>query len=92
MLGKLQELDPLRGTRFLKEVTMDKNIIKKTMLSLEGAALQSAREKYFAILLMLGSTEASRSKAMSRPRRKSPVIFPKLWTIHSTIIPISSTN
>jgi hypothetical protein len=30
----------------LKEVTMDKNIIKETMLSLEGAALQSAREKY----------------------------------------------
>ena len=25
---------------------MDKNIIKETMLSLEGAALQSAREKY----------------------------------------------
>jgi hypothetical protein len=36
----------LRGTRFLKEVMMDKNIIKETMLSLEGAALQSAREKY----------------------------------------------
>ena len=26
---------------------MDKNIIKETMLSLEGAVLQSAREKYF---------------------------------------------
>jgi hypothetical protein len=26
---------------------MDKNIIKETMLSLEGASLQSAREKYF---------------------------------------------
>ena len=26
---------------------MDKNIIKETMLSLEGTALQSAREKYF---------------------------------------------
>lgn len=26
---------------------MDKNIIKETTLSLEGAALQSAREKYF---------------------------------------------
>jgi hypothetical protein len=37
--------DPLRGTRFLKEVTMDKNIIKETMLSLEGAAVQNAREK-----------------------------------------------
>jgi hypothetical protein len=29
----------LRGTRVLEEVTMDKNIIKETMLSLEGAAL-----------------------------------------------------
>ena len=47
MLRKLQWLDPLGGTRVLKEVTMDKNIIKETMLSLEGAALQSAREKYF---------------------------------------------
>jgi hypothetical protein len=37
----------LGGTRFLKEITMDKNIIKETMLSLEGAALQSNREKYF---------------------------------------------
>jgi hypothetical protein len=37
----------LTGTRFLKEVTMDKNIIKETMLSLEGAVLQSTREKYF---------------------------------------------
>jgi hypothetical protein len=37
----------LRGTRFLKEITMDKNIIKETMLSLEDAALQSARENYF---------------------------------------------
>jgi transcription elongation GreA/GreB family factor len=37
----------LKGARALKEVTMDKNIIKETMLSLEGAALQSAREKYF---------------------------------------------
>jgi hypothetical protein len=37
----------LRGTRVLKQVTMDKNTIKETMLSLEGAVLQSAREKYF---------------------------------------------
>jgi hypothetical protein len=37
----------LRGTRFLKEVAMDKNIIRETMLSLEGAAFQSARKKYF---------------------------------------------
>jgi hypothetical protein len=35
----------LKGTRALKDVTMDKNIIKETMLSLEGTALQSAREK-----------------------------------------------
>jgi hypothetical protein len=47
MLRKLQWPDPLRGTRFLKEVTMDKNIIRETMLSLEGAAFQSARKKYF---------------------------------------------
>lgn len=47
MLRKLQWPDPLRGTRVLKEVTMDKNIIKETMLSLEGVALQSARETYF---------------------------------------------
>ena len=33
---------------------MDKNIIKETMLSLEGAALQSAREKCFDYVLMLG--------------------------------------
>jgi len=32
----------LRGTRVLEEVTMDKNIIKETMLSLEGAALLDA--------------------------------------------------
>jgi hypothetical protein len=37
----------LRGTRFLEEVTMDKNMIKETMLSLEIAALESARDKYF---------------------------------------------
>src|SRR3546814_80601 len=37
----------VNGTTILKEVTMDKNTIKETMLSLEGAALQSAREKYF---------------------------------------------
>jgi hypothetical protein len=36
----------LKGTRALDEVTMDKDIIKETMLSLEGATLQSAREKY----------------------------------------------
>ena len=51
---------------------MDKNIIKETMLSLEGAALQSAREKYFDYVAVLGSTEANRSKAMSRrgPKNK----------------------
>ena len=47
---------------------MDKNTIKETMLSLEGAVLKSAREKYFDYLLMLGSTEANRSKVMSRPK------------------------
>jgi hypothetical protein len=71
---------------------MDKNIIKETMLSLEGAALQSARESTSTTLLMLGSTEANRSKTISRPRPKSPVIFPKPWTIPSTITPISWTS
>jgi hypothetical protein len=32
----------LKGTRAIKEVTMDKNIIKETTLSLEGADFQSA--------------------------------------------------
>jgi hypothetical protein len=47
MLGQLQWPDASIGTSILKEVTMDKNIIKETMLSLEAAAFQSAREKYF---------------------------------------------
>ena len=50
---------------------MDKNIIKGTMLSLEGAACQSARKNTSTTLLMLGSTEANRSNTMSRPRPKS---------------------
>jgi hypothetical protein len=38
----------LKETRAIKEVTTYKNIIiKETMLSLEGAALQSAHQKYF---------------------------------------------
>jgi hypothetical protein len=40
---------------------MDKNIIKETMLSLEGAALQSAREKYFEYV------------ADARPDRSEPI-------------------
>jgi len=48
----------LKATRALKDVTMDKNIIKETMLSLEGTALQSAREKYSDYAR---STEANRS-------------------------------
>src|SRR5262249_3645078 len=43
VLGKLPEANLMQGMEFLKEVTMDKNIIKETMLSLEGVALQSAR-------------------------------------------------
>jgi hypothetical protein len=38
---------PIARNEVPQEVTMDKNIIKETMLSIEGAALQSAREKYF---------------------------------------------
>ena len=71
---------------------MDKSSIKETMLSLEGAALQSAREKYFDYVADARLTEANRSNAMSRPRPKSPVIFPKPWTIPSTITPISWTS
>jgi hypothetical protein len=71
---------------------MDKKIIKETMLSLEGAALQSARESTSTTLLMLGSTEANLSKATSKPRPKSPVIFAKPWTIPSTITPTSWTS
>ena len=40
---------------------MDKKIIKETMLSLEGAALQSAREKYFDYV------------ADARPDRSEPI-------------------
>ena len=72
---------------------MDKNIIKETMLSLERAALQSAREKYFDYVADARlDRNANRSKTMSRPRPKSPVIFPKPWTIPSTITLISWTN
>jgi hypothetical protein len=38
---------PIERNEALKEAMMDKNIIKETMLSLEAAVLQSAREKYF---------------------------------------------
>jgi hypothetical protein len=37
----------LKGARALKDVTTDKNIIKETMPSLEGTALQSDPRKYF---------------------------------------------
>jgi hypothetical protein len=49
----------------------NENIINETMLSLEGAALESAAKSTSTTLLMLGSTEANRSKAMSRPSRDS---------------------
>jgi hypothetical protein len=82
----------LRGTRALKEVTMDKNIIKETLLSLEGAALQRAREKYFDYVAdaRLDRREPIESDEQARP--KSSVIFPKPWTIPSTITPISWTS
>ena len=66
---------------------MDKNIIKETMLSLEGAALPSAREKYFDYV---ADARLDRSEPIeSRRRPKSPVIYAKPWTIPSTITPIS---
>ena len=71
---------------------MDKNIIKETMLSLEVRPSKAPAKSTSTTLLMLGSTEANLSKAMSKPRRKSPVIFPKPWTIPSTITPISWTS
>src|SRR5262247_483904 len=43
----------------LKEVTMDKNIIKETMLSLEARDLESAMEKY---LEYVGSARLDRSE------------------------------
>jgi hypothetical protein len=82
----------LRGTRALKELTMDKNLIKETMLSLGDAASKVPAKSTSTTLLMLGSTEANRSKGMNKLRPKSPVIFPKPWTIPSTIIPISGTS
>lgn len=67
MLGKLQWPDPLRGTRFLKEITMDKNIIKETMPSLEDAALQSARENYFDYV---ADARLDRSEPIESDRRR----------------------
>jgi len=71
---------------------MDKNIIKETMLSLRVQPSKAPAKSTSTNLLMLGSTEANRSKAMSRPRPKSPVIFPKPWTIPFTITPTSWTS
>ena len=71
---------------------MDKNIIKETTLSLEGRPSKAPAKSTSTTLLMLGSTEANRSKTISRPRPKSPVIFPKPWTIPSTTTPTSWTS
>src|SRR5438045_1625443 len=45
---------------------MDKNIIKETMLSLEGTALQSAREKYFDYARLDRSEPIARSCCRTR--------------------------
>jgi hypothetical protein len=42
------------------------------MLSLEGTALQSARKSTSTMLLMLGSTEANRSKADEQAQVEIP--------------------
>jgi hypothetical protein len=52
----------------LNEVTMGKNIIKETMLSLEGAALQSACEKYFDYV---ADARLDRSEPHHRPMQHS---------------------
>jgi hypothetical protein len=46
VLRKPQRIVGQSGTRTLRECTLDKNIIKVTMLSLEAAAFESAHEKY----------------------------------------------
>ena len=52
---------------------MDKNIIKETMLSLEGAALQSAREKYFDYV---ADARLDRSEPIERGDRRPGVTLP----------------
>jgi hypothetical protein len=68
---------------------MDKNIIKETMLSLEGEALQSAREKYFDYV---ASARLDRSEPIEddeQAQAETRVTLPKPWTIGSTPIPAS---
>ena len=70
---------------------MDKNIIKETMLSLEGASLQSAREKYFDYF---ADARLDRSEPIESDEQARGEIASVLseWTIPSTITPISWTS
>ena len=71
---------------------MDKNIIKETMLSLEGAAVQSAREKYFDYIADASFDRSEPIESDEQAQAEMPVIFPKPWTIRSTITPMSWTS
>ena len=79
-------MDRIERNEAIKHVTMDKSRSKRQMLSLEGPSKAPAKSTS-TTLLMLGSTESNRSKAMSRPRPKSLVL--EAQTIPSTITPIS---
>ena len=71
---------------------MDKSIIKEAMLSLEGAALQSAREKYFDYIADASLDRSEPIESDEQAQAEMPVTFPKPWTIPSTITPISWTS
>jgi hypothetical protein len=71
---------------------MDKNIIKETMLSLEGAVLRSAREKYFDYV---AGARLDRSEPIESDEQAQAEIASDLaeaWTIRCTIAPISWTG
>ncbi len=71
---------------------MDKNIIKETMLSLEGAAVQNARERYFDYIVGASFDQSEPIESDEQAQAEMPVTFPKPWTIPSTITPISWTS
>lgn len=71
---------------------MAKNITKKTMPSAEGAALQSAREKYFDYVADARLDRSEPIESDEQAQAEVAAIFPKRWTIRSTIKPISSTS
>jgi hypothetical protein len=54
------------------------------MLSLEGAALQIAREKYFDYVADARLDRSEPIEGDEQARLKSPVIFPKCWTSTAT--------